>query len=232
MKDNPKKKVIELKTFAKYLKDNNLSFYHVSKVTDIPEGTLFAYRTGRVSIPEIKCRIISDALKEDVLTLFPDLKETDPEIEAMDFELKKNFVEQLPIKNGSKDQNIQKKNSKEGNEKMKIEIQDMMPGSQMLLPEDGKTIKVRAVRNHEHVDFEGYQFSSDENVIIKTGIKTKRFDIDRMLFRLDKFFVENYELCSPSTVYDYNGELCVIIQSTGMPFQVGNGKEIGELVFL
>jgi len=201
------KNFIEMQSLTKYCKANKVSFYDIWKLTDIPETTLYAYRKGRLSIPEMRCRIIADALKADIFVLFPDLKKKDQKFEGVDFSVKKNSGKPSPTLNGTEQQ---KKNGnqnvdKKGNVKMKIEMEDMIIGSQNLLPEDGKTIKARVIRNHEHV---------------------------RMLFRLDKMFIERHSACSPGICYDYNGELSVVIQATGTPFLVGNGKEIGELVFL
>lgn len=196
-----------LEPLRKALHDNDISIYKLAKLCRMNHSTIYSYFHKEIPIKEETCIIIADAINMPVNEVFPDM------------------IERNEIKPGSGDEPV------EVDVYGKISINDMIVGSQTMVPKDGITLSVRKVQNPDGVEFSGYTLSQYEQVIVKTGVSTKNINLNDVLIRAKKDRILNNELqCDPFAL-EWNGELCVVLRSFGAPLLLSKGMVFAEIVF-
>ena len=212
----------DMSVLLEVLKERDITPYVLSEETDIPRGSLYAYTSGRQPMPARYCIVVADYLEMEANDLFPDLDL----LVSPTFDVKKNSEKSLPNSDGGLTDT-----SRDVQLTTELVIGDIQIGNKGLF-QDGHSVLVDLLRDMDGSMVQTYQFSTVEQIMVHTAIKTERFNLDRVIFRLDKFLAEKYELSTSGAVYDFNGIMVIPLLSTGMPYTVAHGQKIGNLVFL
>ena len=216
------KSTTDMSVLHKVLKERNISPYVLAEEADIPRGSLYAYTSGRQAMPARYCIVVADYLEMEVNELFPDIDL----ISIPDLSIKKNSANGLQDSHGGSTATNQGEPST-----TELEIGDIQIGSKGLFKENN-IVLVDLLKDADGLLVHTYQFSTVEQILVQTAIKTARFNLDRVVFKLDKFLADKYELSTSGAVYDFNGIMAFTLLSTGLPYTIARGQKIGHLIFL
>ena len=200
---------VNLDILRKVLWLKKISKYKLAKLCGLNHSTVYSYLNKDIPIREKTCHIIADALEMPTTELFPDMQERPDQIPAG----------QLPL-------------PQEEDMERKLTVDDMIVGSQTMVPEDGKTLAVRKVMNCDRAEFSGYTLSPNEQIIVKTGVSVANIDLDRVWIRAKTNMVVKNEIHAALLPIEVDKELCVVLHSFGAPLLLSKGMPFADIIFL
>ena len=124
--------ITEIDGLRRHMEEKKVTAYKLCKLTGIKRSTLYAYVGGRLAIPEMKCRIIADALGVEVADMFPQIVDPAPAlVDARDPGSEDYQVEQTEEieKPTESDKTMTNQDVHDALERKQLTVNDMVAGA-------------------------------------------------------------------------------------------------------
>ncbi len=217
-----------LELYWEAMQRKGITRYKLIKLTGIKKPTLYAYFEGRGTLSASVCSVLADAIGEEVIDVFPQLRQRRPELA----DITKGDYDPMKLSDKKTLQPTVEEVNNMNEKGLKVALEDMMAGAGNLVPEDGITIKSRLIQDMNGRLIESLCVQPETQIIVMTGIKATNLNVDRIIIRdLKKHIIENEAHVCP-TPFSFNGELCVALYVHGKPLMVYRGKEIGKMILV
>jgi len=228
------RKITVMKYFNKYMVDNKISTYKLSRMVGIPATTLSTYKKEQLKLPLHKGARLADCLGVEIGVLFPEVREWGQEL----IDLRKGeynidgLKDSVPNRTDEEQKQLTEEELDMEIESRQVTFNDMVAGASELLNEDGVTLMVREVINDEFETFKGYVLQEGEQLAVLTGIKAECINMDRTLVRVDDRLSREHSITVNPFPVVINKELAVILQCNGKEKMLSRKTVVGKLIFI